>query len=243
MTLAIGDGANDVPMIMAAHVGVGISGNEGMQAVRSADYAIAQFRYLKPLLLVHGRNNYIRVTRLILYVFYKNTCCVSALFLYNLYTGCSGTTLFELFLQMSFNFFFTGGPIIIYGFMEQDISPESALLYPQLYLAGQRRELFNLRVAASWALNAFVHTVLMCLIPVAVYQEDRTTDLYVAGTAVMLLMVMAINLRLLLITNYHTDFAWHSCWEHFLCLCRHLYDVKHPLVDLQCLFLLWSGLE
>jgi P-type E1-E2 ATPase len=28
-TLAIGDGANDVNMIMAAHVGVGISGLEG----------------------------------------------------------------------------------------------------------------------------------------------------------------------------------------------------------------------
>ena len=47
VTLAIGDGANDVSMIQAAHVGVGISGNEGMQAVRSADYAIAQFRFLQ----------------------------------------------------------------------------------------------------------------------------------------------------------------------------------------------------
>jgi P-type E1-E2 ATPase len=51
--LAIGDGANDVSMIQAAHVGVGISGNEGMQAVRSADYAIAQFRYLTRLTLIH----------------------------------------------------------------------------------------------------------------------------------------------------------------------------------------------
>ncbi|CAG8793088.1 13715_t:CDS:2, partial [Acaulospora morrowiae] len=42
--LAIGDGANDVSMIQAAHVGVGISGLEGMQAARSADVAISQFR-------------------------------------------------------------------------------------------------------------------------------------------------------------------------------------------------------
>ena len=61
ITLAIGDGANDVPMILEAHVGVGISGNEGMQAVRSSDYAIAQFRFLKRLMLVHGRTNYRQV--------------------------------------------------------------------------------------------------------------------------------------------------------------------------------------
>jgi len=44
MTLAIGDGANDVSMIQAAHVGVGIIGEEGLQAVNSSDYAIAQVR-------------------------------------------------------------------------------------------------------------------------------------------------------------------------------------------------------
>jgi P-type E1-E2 ATPase len=39
-TLAIGDGANDVAMIMKADVGVGIAGREGMQAARSSDFAI-----------------------------------------------------------------------------------------------------------------------------------------------------------------------------------------------------------
>jgi len=70
--LAIGDGANDVSMIQAAHVGVGISGLEGLQAARSADVAISQFRYLKKLLLVHGAWSYQRLSKLILYSFYKN---------------------------------------------------------------------------------------------------------------------------------------------------------------------------
>lgn len=79
MTLAIGDGANDVSMIQvwwilwfnrttslmvtvwqAADVGVGISGEEGLQAVNSSDYAIGQFRFLKRLLLVHGHWSYSR---------------------------------------------------------------------------------------------------------------------------------------------------------------------------------------
>lgn len=64
--LAIGDGANDVSMIQAAHIGVGISGVEGLQAARSADVAISQFRYLKKLLLVHGAWSYRRLSKLIL---------------------------------------------------------------------------------------------------------------------------------------------------------------------------------
>ncbi len=70
--LAIGDGANDVSMIQAAHVGVGISGVEGLQAARSADVAIGQFRFLRKLLLVHGSWSYHRLSKLILYSFYKN---------------------------------------------------------------------------------------------------------------------------------------------------------------------------
>lgn len=72
LTLAIGDGANDVSMIQAAHVGVGISGVEGLQAARSADVAIGQFRYLRKLLLVHGIWSYQRISKVILYSFYKN---------------------------------------------------------------------------------------------------------------------------------------------------------------------------
>lgn len=72
LLLAIGDGANDVSMIQAAHVGVGISGVEGLQAARSADVSIAQFRFLRKLLLVHGAWSYQRISKVILYSFYKN---------------------------------------------------------------------------------------------------------------------------------------------------------------------------
>jgi magnesium-transporting ATPase (P-type) len=80
VTLAIGDGANDVAMIQAADVGVGISGQEGMQAANSADYSFAQFRFLRDLLLVQGRNNYRRMATLVPYVLYKNILMVMTTF-------------------------------------------------------------------------------------------------------------------------------------------------------------------
>lgn len=71
-TLAIGDGANDVSMIQTADVGIGISGQEGMQAVMSADFALSRFKYLERFLLVHGHWSYDRLARMVLYFFYKN---------------------------------------------------------------------------------------------------------------------------------------------------------------------------
>ena len=76
-TLSIGDGANDVSMILKAHVGVGILGKEGMQAARCADYAIGEFKFLKRLLFVHGREAYRRNSLLINYNFYKNTLYIA----------------------------------------------------------------------------------------------------------------------------------------------------------------------
>lgn len=71
-TLAIGDGANDVSMIQTADVGIGISGQEGMQAVMAADFALSRFKFLERFLLVHGHWSYDRLSRMVLYFFYKN---------------------------------------------------------------------------------------------------------------------------------------------------------------------------
>ena len=88
--LSIGDGANDVAMIQKAHVGVGISGNEGMQAVNSSDFAIAQFRFLSRLLFVHGAWFYTRIAKTILYSFYKNITLYIIELWYAMYNNWTG---------------------------------------------------------------------------------------------------------------------------------------------------------
>ena len=95
ITLSIGDGANDVAMIQKAQVGVGISGNEGLQAANSADFAIAQFRFLQRLLFVHGAWNYTRISKVILYCFYKNICLYIIELWFAIYSYWTGQVLFE----------------------------------------------------------------------------------------------------------------------------------------------------
>ena len=89
ITLAIGDGANDVSMIKEAHIGVGLYGNEGMRAAQTADFALGEFRFLWRLVLVHGRMTYLRNSEVILYFFYKNVVFTLPQFYYAFYNGFS----------------------------------------------------------------------------------------------------------------------------------------------------------
>ncbi|GAA5832129.1 hypothetical protein JCM5353_008080 [Sporobolomyces roseus] len=136
MTLAIGDGANDVAMIQEAHIGVGIAGLEGAQASMSADYAVGQFRFLTKLLLVHGRWCYIRVADMHANFFYKNIVWTLTLFLYQGFCNFDSTYMYEYTLIMLFNLVFTSLPVAALGILDQDISARYSMAYPQLYRRG-----------------------------------------------------------------------------------------------------------
>ena len=90
ISLAIGDGANDVSMILEADIGVGLFGREGHRAVDSSDFAIAEFRFLWQLLFKHGRWNYQRMGVMINYFFYKNFVYTLMQLLYSMVCGYSG---------------------------------------------------------------------------------------------------------------------------------------------------------
>jgi magnesium-transporting ATPase (P-type) len=125
ITLSVGDGANDVPMIMEAHIGVGIQGKEGTQAVRSADYALCQFRFLQRLILVHGRFGYLRISQFICYYFYKNIILVFAEIYWVLFNGFSGQIFFADFLPIMYNTLWTSWPCILAFCFEIDIIDNS----------------------------------------------------------------------------------------------------------------------
>lgn len=139
MTLSIGDGANDVAMIQEADVGVGIAGLEGRQAAMSSDYAIAQFRFLQRLVLVHGRWSYRRLAESISNFFYKNMVWTFAIFWYELFCDYDMTYLFDYTYILMFNLFFTSVPVAIMGVLDQDVSDKVSLAVPELYRRGIER--------------------------------------------------------------------------------------------------------
>lgn len=161
LLLAIGDGANDVSMIQAAHVGVGINGLEGMQAARSADISIGQFKYLKKLLLVHGSWSYQRISNAILYSFYKNITLYMTQFWFVFVNGYSGQSLIESWTLTFYNVFFTVFPPFVMGVFDQFVSARLLDRYPQLYQLGQKRKFFNVRIFWGWIINGFYHSAVI----------------------------------------------------------------------------------
>ena len=115
VTLAVGDGANDVSMIQAANIGVGIAGQEGVQASMASDYAIAQFRFLHKLLLVQGHWNYHRISEMILNFFYKNVLWVFPSLWYQIYSRFSGNIFYDYSFLQLYNVIFTVVPVVILG--------------------------------------------------------------------------------------------------------------------------------
>jgi len=165
-TLSIGDGANDVPMIMEAHVGVGIYGKEGTQAARTADFALGQFCYLKKLLLYHGRVAYRRVSLFILYYFYKNVIVVFTEIYFAFYNGFSGQIYWAEWLPMLYNSVWTTWPPLFSFVLDRDVPKEFSYKYPKLYQAGPRHYYFNLKVFWKWMAFSAWHGLICYFLPV-----------------------------------------------------------------------------
>lgn len=201
LTLSIGDGANDLAMISASHVGVGISGKEGLQAARVADYSIAQFRYLQRLLLVHGRWNYVRTAKFILCTFWKEMFFYLPTAQYQRYNGYTGTSLYEATSLTVFNTLFTSLCTICMGIWEQDLQAETLLAVPELYVYGQRNMGLNIRNYGRWMFHAACQGVITWYGVWAGYgwivPSGRDNTLYALGQLVFSVGVLWINWKLL----------------------------------------------
>lgn len=218
VTLAIGDGANDVAMIQRAAVGVGISGVEGLQAVCASDYSIAQFRFLVRLLLVHGAWNYSRISKLILYSFYKNICLYVIELWFAIYSAWSGQILFERWTIGFYNVIFTAMPPFAIGLFDKICSPEIMLRHPALYIPSQQGLLFNVRVFWVWAVNALLHSILLFWLPVLMAQHHvlwpsgKDGGYLVMGNFVYTFVVATVCLKAGLATHSWTWVTHLSIW-------------------------------
>uniref|UniRef100_A0A674BEM4 Phospholipid-transporting ATPase n=1 Tax=Salmo trutta TaxID=8032 RepID=A0A674BEM4_SALTR len=210
MTLAIGDGANDVSMIQVADVGIGISGQEGMQAVMSSDFAISRFKHLRKLLLVHGHWCYTRLANMILYFFYKNVMYVNLLFWYQFFCGFSGSVMTNSWVLIFFNLLFTSAPPLLYGILDKDVSAETLIKLPELYKSGQNSKAYLPSTFWLTMLDALYQSLVCFFIP---YFAHAGSD------ADMLSFGSPINASALLIILLHQVIESRTLtWLHVLVL-------------------------
>ncbi|XP_070706553.1 probable phospholipid-transporting ATPase IM [Pempheris klunzingeri] len=225
VTLAIGDGANDVSMIKAAHIGVGISGQEGMQAVLSSDFSFAQFRYLQRLLLVHGRWSYLRMCKFLRYFFYKNFTFTFVHFWYAFFCGFSAQTVYDEWFITLYNLVYTALPVLGMSLFDQDVNDRWSFQYPQLYTPGQRNLYFCKKAFVRCMMHSCYSSLILFFIPWAAMHDtvrddgkdiaDYQSFALLAQTCLLVVM----NIQLCLDTHYWTAvnqfFVWGSLAAYF----------------------------
>jgi len=203
-------------MIQSADVGVGINGEEGLQAARSADFSIGQFRFLKRLLLIHGRYCYRRNSIIILYTIYRNLALYLTQFWFCLFNGFSGQSLFDRWTLAQYNFF-TGVPIIAFGIFDKDILEKTIFRFPRMYCQGQDNEVFNAKRFFGWILNGIFHSFVVFSVT-AVMQGRGTIwtngwngDLYSFGHTIFTTVIITVGIKLFLET-YHWTWVSHLAY-------------------------------
>ncbi|XP_066581090.1 phospholipid-transporting ATPase ID isoform X2 [Prorops nasuta] len=218
VTLAIGDGANDVSMIKTAHIGVGISGQEGLQAVLASDYSIGQFRFLERLLLVHGRWSYYRMSKFLRYFFYKNFAFTLCHIWFAFFCGFSAQTVFDPMYISVYNLFYTSLPVLAVGIFDQDVNDKNSLLYPKLYTPGLQNLLFNKKEFCWSALHGFFASCVLFLVPYGTYKDGVSPKGYVLsdhmllGTVVATILVIVVTVQIALDTSYWTIVNHFMVW-------------------------------
>ena len=217
VTLAIGDGGNDVPMLMTSHVGIGILGREGNQASSSSDYSIGQFRFLKRLLFIHGRWNMQRISFFICFSFYKSLIFILPNFWFGIYSKFSGMMYWDDFLTSLYSIVFTSCPIACYGLLHKDLS-ESIVEGnngPELYKQNRDDKLCAKKFLI-WTLLGIGHSVVMTLLPIKLSIEcykksDSTLKLWppainsitaVGITQLLILMMYTKSYTFIFVINY-----------------------------------------
>lgn len=200
VTLAIGDGANDIAMIQEAHVGIGITGKEGLQAARISDYSIAQFRFLLKLLLCHGRWNYMRACKYTLGTFWKEMLFYLTQALYQRWNGYTGTSLYESWSLSMFNTLFTSLAVIFLGIFTKDLAAPTLLAVPELYTKGQRHAGFNIRLYLGWTFMAACEAMIIYFMMYGLFGDvlfnGAGNDVYTLGLVTYSACVVVINTKL-----------------------------------------------
>ncbi|EGG19761.1 ATPase [Cavenderia fasciculata] len=205
-TCAIGDGGNDVSMIQAADVGVGIVGKEGKQASLAADFSILQFSYLCRLILWHGRNSYKRSARLSQFVIHRGLiisfiqCVFSAIYYF------AALSIYNGMLLVGYATLYTNAPVFSLV-LDEDVTEDIAFRYPELYHELQKGRSLSYKTFFIWVLKSAYQGGMIMLLSIILFESSLNNIVSITFTSLILCELLNVA------TEIHT---WHRIIIYFI---------------------------
>lgn len=196
----IGDGGNDVSMIQAADVGIGIVGKEGRQASLAADFSIAQFHYLTKLLVWHGRNSYKRSAKLAQFIMHRGLIISACQTMYSIASHFDPKGLFINWLLVGYATIYTNAPVFSLVF-DRDVDEHLANLYPELYKELKSGRSLSYRSFFMWVLvSVYQGAVIQGLSQILLDKISGSRLISVSFTSLVIVELLMVAIA---ITTWH----------------------------------------
>lgn len=196
----IGDGGNDVSMILAADVGLGIVGKEGMQASLAADFSIRQFSHVTKLLVWHGRNSYKRSAKLAQFVIHRGLIISIIQAVFSSIFYFAPIALYQGWLMVGYATVYTMAPVFSLV-LDRDVSEDLALLYPELYRDLTKGRSLTAKTFASWLAISVYQGGAIMILSLALFENEFLNIVAISFTALVLNELIMVALE---VTTWHT---------------------------------------
>ncbi|XP_077730180.1 putative phospholipid-transporting ATPase IIB isoform X5 [Canis aureus] len=195
-TCAIGDGGNDVSMIQAADCGIGIEGKEGRQASLAADFSITQFKHIGRLLMVHGRSSYKRSAALGQFVMHRGLIISTMQAVFSSVFYFASVPLYQGFLMVGYATLYTMFPVFSLV-LDQDVKPEMAMLYPELYKDLTKGRSLSFKTFLVWVLISIYQGGILMYGALLLFESEFVHVVAISFTALILteLLMVALTVR------------------------------------------------
>jgi len=194
-TCAIGDGGNDVGMIQAADVGIGIEGKEGKQAALAADYSILKFNYLNKLLLWHGRLSYKRSAVMAHFVIHRGLILSFIQAFFSIVFYDLSIPIYTGILILGYTTLYTFFPVFSIVF-DEDIDVKRALKYPPLYRSLQKGRELSLKNFFIWLWRSIYQAAIIMFFALYFFDNSYYNIVTITFTALILSELLNVTTTL-----------------------------------------------
>ncbi|KAH7882069.1 hypothetical protein F5I97DRAFT_1989102 [Phlebopus sp. FC_14] len=195
----IGDGGNDVSMIQAADVGVGIVGKEGKQASLAADFSVTQFSHLTKLLMWHGRNSYRRSAKLAQFVIHRGLIISIMQAVFSAIFYFAPIALYQGWLMMGYATIYTMAPVFSLV-LDQDVNEDLALIYPELYKELTKGRALSYKTFFQWLMISVYQGAAIMIMSLVLFETEFLNIVSISFTALVINELIMVALE---ITTWH----------------------------------------